>query len=169
MPPANVSRRTLNDPEHFVVPQFWQTDDHTAWWDLKYLHAYLKVNGWEAMRRKKWFEGRFMPQVHSVHGEPYQPAPVEIAVCTSNTLGLVTFLWTSVDNCRKGRMADACVRIMRGMIYKATLQVADYHSHIAFDSISCRVYNGGQMVGFDFAVQSSHNAGHVAKYMDVDA
>ena len=52
MPPANVSRRTLNDPEHFVVPQFWGTDDHTAWWDLKYLHAYLKVHGWEAMRRK---------------------------------------------------------------------------------------------------------------------
>ena len=45
-------------------------------------------------------------------------------------------------------MLDACVRFMRGMISKATLLVAEYHTHIAFDSMSCRVYNGGQMVGF---------------------
>ena len=156
MPPA--SRRTLNDPEHFVIPQFWETDDHTAWWDLSYLHSYIKRHGWEKMKRQKWFKRKFMPQAHLNHGVPEQPAPVEIDVCTSDTLGLVTFLWISVDTCRNWRMSDACVRFMRGMISKATLLVADFHAHMVFDSMSCRVYNGGQMVGFTSLCSVMHRA-----------
>ena len=56
-------------------------------------------------------------------------------------------------------MSDACVRFMRGMISKATLQVADYHTHMVFDdSMSCRVYNGGQMVGFTSLCSVMHRA-----------
>ena len=144
---SGLARRTLNDPDAFVIPQFWASDDHTAWWDLKYLHAFLKRSGWEELKRRRWFK-KFSKQADSVDGLPHRESPAGLCEHTSHTLGLVTFLWTSADTCRHILMARACVSFMRRMIYKATQPVADYYKHVTFDNnITCRVYNGGQMVG----------------------
>ena len=53
-------------------------------------------------------------------------------------------------------MLDASVNFTTRMISKATLLVDDYHTHMVFDSMSCRVYNGGQMVGFTSLCSATH-------------
>ena len=143
-----MHRRTLLDPKYFLIPQFWEAaDDQSIWWDLKYLYAFLKNANLEKSRRHKWFR-KFISKVNSVTAFPRRESPAGWAEETCDTLGLVSFLWASADDCKDSNMKDACTCFIRNMLIKATELIADPHQLVTIRHTLCKVYSGGQMSSF---------------------
>ena len=147
------------DPEAFVIPQFWEAPDHTVWWDLRYLHVFLKRKGWEQLPRGKWLANKFKKKVVEI-GAAFRPPPDGLDdsdSCTADTFALVAFLWAAADvstDCDKG-MQDSFVALVRAMIARATVELRPEHTCLTLENIQCRVYNGGQMSGLH-AVTGGH-------------
>ena len=114
------SRRTLDDTDTFVIPQFWEARDHSVWWDLRYLHHWLTGSGWEQLALNKWLKVKFTKLVART-GFPLRAPPEGVGQCVADTFALVAFFWDSADGCRDSAMRDACVARVRAMISKACL------------------------------------------------
>jgi len=54
-------------------------------------------------------------------------------------------------------MMNTCTALVRNMISKATMQIAEEHMHMTLRGVRCRVYNGGQMTGL-LSMLAGHRA-----------
>ena len=140
-------RRTLGDTDTFVIPQFWEARDHVVWWDLRYLHLWLKKSCCEQYKLQKWFKDKFTRLAARETGLPLRAPPEGVGQCVADTFALVAFLWNSAGLFDKA-MRDACVARVRAMTSKVTVELAPEHASMTLEGITCRVHNGGQMSGF---------------------
>ena len=60
---------------------------------------------------------------------------------------------TVSDNARLGGMQKACVAFIRAMVARATTHLRPDHTCMTLAGVQCRVFNGGQMTGFQAAVR----------------
>ena len=121
-----IGRRTLddNDSDCCGIPRGWVADDghdghsYRVWWDLRYLHCLFRRSGWTSLKLGKRFR-LFNAKTESCGLGPHGP-PSGVAEASSQTLGVIAFLWIMVDDGKKDeRMQTTCSTFVRKMAQSA--------------------------------------------------
>ena len=60
---------------------------------------------------------------------------------------------TVSDNARLGGVQKACVAFIRAMVARATTHLRPDHTCMTLAGVQCRVFNGGQLTGFQAVVR----------------
>ena len=85
-----LQRRTLADPEHLLIRQFWEGQYDRLWWDLKYLYVFLRNNCWGRLPCNTWVDN-FVKKVGAI--ADVQGPPAELSPYAADTFTWIVSMW----------------------------------------------------------------------------